>query len=329
MLRTVSRRNRALFALAGLVALTAAGVAEARAGRGGGLGSRGDRTFGAPAQTQTAPNAARPIERSQTTPSQVQRPAPAPTPGVGAPTGSRFGGGFFAGLLGAGLLGALFGAGLFGGLGSLASILGFLLQIALIGGLVFLAIRFFRRRQQPAMAQAPGGLSARSGYGERPVPPLGGMGLGGGLPGGARAQPAPAQAPVQVAPEDFDAFERTLHEVQDAYNRQDVATLWTLATPEMAGYFQEQLNDNAREGVVDRVSGIKLLQGDLSEAWREGETEYATVAMRFALTEATVETATGRVVSGNPNEPTEATEIWTFRRDRGGPWKLSAIQQTT
>jgi predicted lipid-binding transport protein (Tim44 family) len=327
MLRTVSPRNRALFALAGLVALAAASAAEARAGRGGGFGSRGGRTFDAPAQTQTAPNAARPIERSQTTPSQIQRPAPAPTPGVGQPAGSRFGGGFFAGLLGAGLLGALFGAGLFGGLGSLASILGFVLQIALIGGLIVLALRFFRRRQQqPALA--PSGLSPRSGYGERPVPPLSGMAHGGGLPGGARPQPAQAEAPVQVAPQDFDAFERILHEVQDAYNRQDVAALWTLATAEMAGYFQEQLNDNARTGVVDKVSGIKLLQGDLAEAWREGDTDYATVAMRFALTEATVETATGRVVSGNPNQPTEATEIWTFRRDRGGPWKLSAIQQT-
>jgi predicted lipid-binding transport protein (Tim44 family) len=179
------------------------------------------------------------------------------------------------------------------------------------------------------MAQAPGGLSARSGYGERPVPPLGGMGLGGGLPGGARAQPAPAQAPVQVAPEDFDAFERTLHEVQDAYNRQDVAALWTLATPEMAGYFQEQLNDNAREGVVDRVSGIKLLQGDLSEAWREGETEYATVAMRFALTEG------HRRDGDRPGGVGQSERADRSHRDLDlpprprGPWKLSAIQQTT
>jgi predicted lipid-binding transport protein (Tim44 family) len=33
------------------------------------------------------------------------------------------------------------------------------------------------------------------------------------------------------------------------------------------------------------------------------------------------------VVSGDPTRPTEVTEIWTFRRDAGGPWKLSAIQQ--
>ena len=29
-----------------------------------------------------------------------------------------------------------------------------------------------------------------------------------------------------------------------------------------------------------------------------------------------------------PERPIEATELWTFRRDRGGSWKLSAIQQT-
>ena len=25
--------------------------------------------------------------------------------------------------------------------------------------------------------------------------------------------------------------------------------------------------------------------------------------------------------------PEEVTEVWTFRRDNGGPWKVSAIQQ--
>ena len=96
----------------------------------------------------------------------------------------------------------------------------------------------------------------------------------------------------------------------------------------MARYIQEELNDNAQSGVIKKSSGVRLLQGDLAEAWREGETEYATVAMRFSISEITVDKATGRVVSGDADAPTEATELWTFRRDRGGPWKLSAIQQT-
>jgi predicted lipid-binding transport protein (Tim44 family) len=126
---------------------------------------------------------------------------------------------------------------------------------------------------------------------------------------------------------DYSAFERALQEVQGAYARQDVAGLWEVATPEVAGYIQEQLNDNMRNGVVDIVKDVRLLQGDLAEAWREGSTDYATVAMRFSAIEATVEKSTGRVVSGDPTRPTEVTEIWTFRRDAGGPWKLSAIQQ--
>ena len=69
---------------------------------------------------------------------------------------------------------------------------------------------------------------------------------------------------------------------------------------------------------------MKLLQGDLAEAWREGDTDYATVAMRYALNDTYVDQS-GRVVEGGPDE---ATEVWTFRRSHGGKWLLSAIQQT-
>ena len=45
-------------------------------------------------------------------------------------------------------------------------------------------------------------------------------------------------------------------------------------------------------GVVNRISDVKLLQGDLAEAWREGDTDYATVAMRYALNDTYVDPAT-------------------------------------
>jgi len=84
------------------------------------------------------------------------------------------------------------------------------------------------------------------------------------------------------------------------------------------------------QGVRNEISDVKLLQGDLSEAWREDGSDYATVAMRFSLVDATVDRATGKVVSGDRTRPTEATELWTFRRDdraRADGWQLSAIQQ--
>jgi predicted lipid-binding transport protein (Tim44 family) len=164
-----------------------------------------------------------------------------------------------------------------------------------------------------------------------------GSGLGGGLGGalggalGGRSQQAQARPGVRdeigIGEKDYAAFERGLVEMQDAYSREDVAKLWTLATPEMAGYIQEELNENAARGVVNKLSNVRLNQGDLSEAWREGNTDYATVAMRFGITDVMTDRATGNVVEGDPNKVDEATELWTFRRDQGGPWKISAIQQ--
>jgi predicted lipid-binding transport protein (Tim44 family) len=338
MMRFSTRRGRAVIALAAALALLG-GVAEARVGRGGGFGSRGGRTFDAPPVTRTAPNPAGPINRSQVPQSQFQnRPGMPPAGQVAQPSRFGFGTGLFAGLLGAGLLGMLFGNGFFGGLAGLGSFFGLLLQLALVAFLISFAIRWFRRRQEPATAHAYG----RSAQGS-PVPPAGGPvsprgGLGGtlgglGLGGLGRApvQDAPRRPGVQdevgIGEKDYAAFERTLHEVQAAYSRQDVAALWNLATPEMAGYIQEELNENASKGVVNTVGNVRLAQGDLAEAWREGETDYATVAMRFAHTDVTTDKATGRIVDGDPDRIVETTELWTFRRDRGADWKLSAIQQ--
>ena len=78
------------------------------------------------------------------------------------------------------------------------------------------------------------------------------------------------------------------------------------------------------------IANVKLLQGDVSEAWRENGSDYATVAMRFSLVDAIVDEANGRLISGDRTRPTEATELWTFRREDRGPagrWQLSAIQQ--
>ena len=80
MISSRSRFGRAaIMAIAAL--FLAAGHAEARAGRGGsGFGSRGARTFDAPAATRTAPTPLQPIQRSTT-------PQPAPGTETIAPKG--------------------------------------------------------------------------------------------------------------------------------------------------------------------------------------------------------------------------------------------------
>ncbi|WP_375455916.1 Tim44-like domain-containing protein [uncultured Methylobacterium sp.] len=321
MLTSTTRRKRTATILALAAALTVAAPAvEARPGGGGSMGSRGSRTFNAPSATTTAPTAA-PMQRTQTQPSPGMN-----NPGMQAPAARpRFGGGFMAGLLGAGLLGALLGGGFFGGMGGIASMLGLLLQVGLVVLLVSFAVRWFRRRNgQPAAAGAP---YARTGMDPNAGPGGGNTGMGGaglgGMMGGA--QRPPQQRPVQIGPNDFQAFEKLLGEVQDAYSHEDVVGLRNLATPEMAGYFEEELRNNAARGVVNRIAEVMLQQGDLSEAWGEGSQEFATVAMRYTLKDVTLDRKTDRVVA---TEPSEATELWTFVRSQGRPWTVSAIQQT-
>jgi predicted lipid-binding transport protein (Tim44 family) len=318
---------RTTFARAAVLAVAAmflaAAQVDARPGRGGGFGSRGSRTWSAPAPTPTAPRQAAPIERSTVQPAQgVNRPAAAPM--QPARPGGFFStrGGLLGGFLGAGLLGMFLGYGLFGGLGGLGSILGLLLQVALIVFLARLAFRWFQRRQQPAYAGATPGGAAATLHREPVQPRYPGAGGGG-------SRPAAGGDQVGIKQPDLDAFERLLGAVQKAYAEEDVTALRRLATPEAASFLAEELADNAGRGVVNHVADVKLLQGDLAEAWREGGTDYATVAMRFALRDWTTERATGAVVEGDPERPIEATEVWTFRRPRGGgDWLLSAIQRT-
>ena len=307
----VSRSRLAAFGLAAMVAL-APGGADARLGGGFSFGSRGARTWSAPPITSTAPRTASPFDRSTAPSSGFTRPGYSPGGLFG---GGGFGRGLLGGLVGAGLLGMLFGNGMFGGLGGGSSMIGLLLQLALLYFGVKFAMNWFASRRQ--MAGAPGaGFGAPSGF----TP----TGFGGGAP-----QPNPT-VPITLPPENFQAFERLLDTLQSAYGREDVAALRQCATPEMASVLERQIADNARRGVVNRVSNARLLQGDLSEAWREGGEEWATVAMRFTILDVTQERATGRIVAGDPNHPTEATELWTFRRAAGaGPnaWSLSAVQQ--
>jgi predicted lipid-binding transport protein (Tim44 family) len=150
-----------------------------------------------------------------------------------------------------------------------------------------------------------------------------GYGYGGGGGGGQNERPSGTDE-IGLKPDDFNAFERLLGEIEAAYSAEDLGRLRTLATPEMVSYMAEDLADNASKGVINRLSDVKLLQGDLAEAWREGDAEYATVALRFSLVDQTVDRASGKVIKGGPDE---ATEIWTFRRARGGQWLFSALQQ--
>jgi len=316
------------------ISLVAAAPADAR--RGGSFGSRGYRTYSAPRPTSTSPGYTAPVQRSMTPGSPgasrygFQPSGPSYMPGAGY--GYRrpgFGTGLAAGLLTGGLIGGLMGHGWGGGWGGYGGgygmgggFLTILIQLLIFGLIASFILRLFRRRSAPMMA---GGFASPFDAGPAP-----GAGPWGGAPGGfggGDAYPSRADE-IAVSYSDRAAFERLLEEVQGAFGREDYAALRARTTPEVMGYLAEELSDNATHGRKNDVSAVRLLQADVSEAWREGPMDYATMALRYESIDVMRDRQSGAVIQGDPNRPTTTTELWTFVRPTGGEWKLSAIQET-
>ena len=298
MSRRLLRWRTLLPVLFCLTLALAPSLADARAGSsfhssGSSFGSRGSRSF--------EHNGGAPLARSTS-----------PSPSAGAMGGAATGGSFFqrhpflTGLAG-GFLGAwLFGGGFFG------HALGGLLTFAIIGLLIFFVIRLL------AGAFAGGGNGA--------------------IPRSLGAAASPAQARFRgrdstVSDADLNAFQSLHAAVQEAWSRADLGRLRQLMTPEMVGYFAEELAKNSSQGVQNVVSGVNLVKGDITEAWDEGDLQYASALLRWRALDYTVRIGSNpndaqAVVSGDPRSPVEAEEMWTFvRSSRDGHWLLSAIQQ--
>jgi predicted lipid-binding transport protein (Tim44 family) len=296
--------------------LVAIDTAEAR--RGGSFGSRGTRTYQTAPATPTSPNVTAPVQRTTAAPTAANRGTIAQsTPAQRAGWfGGGIGGWILGGLLFSGLFGMMFGAG-FGGFG------GFLALIVQVLVILFLLRLFFGRRQ-PATAGGPtGGASPYTAHQDwQPGP------------GTARAPSEASRASgragrrdeLGLTDRDLSQFEQKLAEVQDAYSREDYAALRKISTAEVMGYLAEELGEKASKGLRNEVYDVRLLSGDIAEAWREGSAEFASVALRYESHDITRNRATGEIVDGD-DRVTETTEVWTFVRRNGGDWLVSAIQE--
>jgi len=289
-------------------------IAEARAGGSAGgrpssMGSRGLRTY--------ENNNAQPLSRSVT-----PLPQAPGQPGF-APAMPAYGGGSFFQRhpFLTGLTGGLIGSWLFGHSGFAAdgtsggSAIGTLLEFLVIGLLIYFAVRLFRRH---AFSNGwPGGAQVS-------------------MPRSAGASAAPARRDrgrdINLSDADLGAFQAIHAAVQEAWSAGDLGRLRQLMTPEMLGYFTEELTRNTSQGVQNIVSDVQLVKGELTEGWEERDLQYATAYMQWRAHDYVVRLGRAAgdpeaIVSGNPRVPVEAEEVWTFVRRRGSDWLLSAIQQ--
>lgn len=178
-------KGRKLAVLTAVVMAFAPALAEARAGKGSSLGSRGSKTESAAPRTNTAPAPAQSFQRSSPAQPAVTRQAPAQAIQVPAPRpavqqqpsfASRAMSTAVGFVTGAAIANLLRNTGLFDGMGGLASILGMLLTFALFGALGAILVALLRPQPETA-AQMQGRLQALAGAGggnppnPNPAPP--------------------------------------------------------------------------------------------------------------------------------------------------------------
>lgn len=300
--------------------------AWARAGGGRSMGSRGSKSFSSPQKpSQSSPGMSTPGRNAPG--SQAQ------------PAGGFFGRSPFMQGLAGGLAGGMIGSLLFGGMGHASpgaggggGGIGFL-EIVLLGLLLYLAYRFFKkRRAQQAVAAgyyADSGSPRLEGYAGSPYA------------SGTNQDPTPGYGQMEQGIDQIRHYdpgfddERFKETVQDLFFR--IQAGWTnrsldgiegILTGEMAEFFRAEFESMKQRGIINRLENIAIRKVEIGEAWQETGKDYITVLFTANLLDYTVDATTRDVVGGDKMNPVKFQEFWTFCRDIGSArWQLSAVNQ--
>ena len=307
--------------LAGTVTLLPCSADAARMGGGRSFGSQ-------PSMRAPAPRPAPAQPYTQQRPMQQPRPMNQPAQQRG---GLGFGGGLLGGLLAGSVLGSLFGGGQGGQAAGEAGQAGAaggggigLFDIILLFGGIWLLMRLFKRRQQPA----GGSFGQQTAAGQPSQTPFGGAtqyagqtAQGAGAAWGAlRGQQAPAGNFAQPnIPPDFNAEEflrgakMAYTRMQAAWDRRDIATIAQFATPAVV----QELERQKAEDPNPSQTQILLVNASLQSVEEFGDKDRAAVYFDVVMRE-----------DPNQEQPTHAREIWTFvRQHQTGNWQLDGLQQ--
>jgi predicted lipid-binding transport protein (Tim44 family) len=319
MLRRLSILGSLLLASSMLTLLFMTAEADARAGGGRSMGSRGSRSYSQPAAPSTAPSPYRaaPQQARPVSPSPFQQPQPA-------------GGGFLRSMAG-GLVGGMLGGMLFrsmgfgGGMGGMGGGGIGLFDIILLAGIGYLIYRFVKAKRQAAQQGEYASYSSVPNTYD--VTPQGSI--------------TSTQDDLEIGLSHIRQMDAGFDEnrfsdqvmdiffkIQGAWMNRELSSVSGLLTEEMRRVFQEDIDRLLRDKRVNRLENIAVRSVEICEAWQEQGQDYITAQIYANLLDYTTDDATGQVVSGSKTDPVKFEEFWTFTRPVGsGGWKLSGINQ--
>ncbi len=221
------------------------------------------------------------------------------------------------------------GGGVGGGIG--------LLEILLIGGIIWFALRWYRqKREKTAFAAAPLGMARQ----EMAEPMFVGSGGGDSLPGHypplyGNDDVAQGMAAITRMDTNFDqarfleGAKMAFQQIQSAWSDWSVGRLRPLLTDRMWSLIESQAMKRKAEGKRDIIEKIRFQTVEISEAWQEAGDDWITVHFLVDMVDYTTDIQ-GKILEGDPAVSSQVEEFWTFTRPVGSQepaWFLSAIQQ--
>lgn len=269
----------------------------ARAGRGGSSGFRSYKQ--------------QPQQPSQTTPTQqnINRPTTPQAQPMQKP--SFFNSGLFKVLVGGLIIGSLLS--LIMGHGFTLGMPG-LLEILIIGGLIFLIVRMIMRsRQKERMQYATGGTYSASGV--------------------HTYNQTDNLFTTHTEERTFSINEKLLKDVatstfkliQDAWTKNDLTIVKNLLTERMYRYLENQLEELKSNGLRNSVEILYFHEVKIVDVEEEDDYKVVIVEINALLRDYTVDT-NNNVVEGSKDTPVEIREYWAFV-GKALEWKLDDIKQ--
>jgi predicted lipid-binding transport protein (Tim44 family) len=209
-----------------------------------------------------------------------------------------------------------------------------ILEVLLIGGLIFLIFRLLiQKAAARSIPDSQSGMSTgktfesesgpsgaeelmRKARAEREYTPQN------------RFESAPPPAEDHAEPMSSETAMDLFFQVQAGWMNRDLNSIYSILDYEARDYLDHEIARLKSRGVINRLENIAIRSTDVVESWRDGNRNYSTIRFSANLLDYTLDEKTQQVIEGSKTQPVKFEEYWTFSKNVfDSQWKLSAIQQ--
>ena len=207
-----------------------------------------------------------------------------------------------------------------------------LIEILIIGGLLYFLFRVFRKKKEQENY-----AYERSASQPYPQAPHATYDTSFDRESASLHQPSDVEQGLQYIRQMDSSFNEVqfkdmvtdlFFKVQSAWGNRDLSIAAGILTDEMRQALQKDIDELKNKKQINRIENIAVRNVEITEAWQENGQDFITVLFTANVLDYTVDEATGSVVAGSKTDPVRFEEYWTFTRPVGNnQWKLSAINQ--